>query len=83
MPTVLYTNTILDPRSNSVDPIDDFFICKKINKKWHIIESHPTASRAHKAMQTLADHALIEAHVSDPNYYMVCKKGLFETRSSL
>lgn len=83
MPAALHTNTILDPQSKSVNPEDNFFICKKINKKWHVIESHITAKQAHKAMQILADHALIRGHISDPSYYMVCRKSFLETNPNI
>lgn len=83
MPVILYANTVLDSQSESVNPEDNFLICKKINRKWHIIESHPTAKHAHKAMQIMADHALIKECISDPSYYMVCRNGVFETKLNM
>jgi hypothetical protein len=83
MSTILYSNKIRDAQSKSVDPDEDFFVCKEINDKWHIIQSDHSAYAANKSKDILAEHDLINGHITDINCYRLFKRGLNEIRNTL
>ena len=83
MKQYVYSNKIRDPRSQSVTPGEKYLVCKKINGKWHIIQSNKTDHAAYRACYTLAKHDLINDHITDPNVYEVFHRDHVEIKEKL
>jgi len=81
--TILYSHKILDPKSKTVHHLDDFYVCKKIEDKWYIIEGHMSASMAFNARKVLMRHDLTNGHITTPLDYRIFKKGLNTIKETL
>ncbi len=79
----LYSNKILDPKSRSVAPHDNYFICKCIGGKWHIIEGAYSDRVALQNRDILANHDLKNGHITSLSEYKVFKKGLNPIKTTL
>lgn len=53
---------------------NDWIVCKKISKKWVIIEEHDNPSDACRRRDELANNDLIDGKISDPLFYQVFHK---------
>ena len=83
MKDILYSDKIRDPQSKAVNASDNWLVCKKINKRWHIIQSDWSARKAMEAKNIMANHDLINGHITDIHTYQVFKKDECEIRRTL
>jgi hypothetical protein len=83
MTNIVYSNKIRDPKSNSVQPHEDYFICKRIENRWHIIEGHSEITTAAQMQDKLIEYDLINGYISDPLFYRIFHRNLVEVKDSL
>ena len=83
MEHTVYSNKIRDPRSQSVHHHHTWFVCKKINDNWHIVQGESTPERAIESMNIMAEHDLLYGHITDIHAWQVFKKDRCEVKTSL
>lgn len=67
----VYSNKIFDPKSRAVSHLDDYLVCKKVNDNWRIIEGAFSIEHAEHARDSMANHDLINGHITDLTAYAV------------
>ena len=57
----------------------DWMVCKKIAKKWIVIEEYDNPSDACQRRDVLSKNDLINGRISDPLFYQVLHKNFTKT----
>ena len=71
MAQIIYSHKIRDPQSQAVNPLDKYLVCMKINNNWHIVQSNWSINAAERAKSILAEHDLINGHITDTSAWQV------------
>ncbi|MBI9084537.1 MAG: hypothetical protein JEZ11_13135 [Desulfobacterales bacterium] len=66
----VYSNKIFDPRSQAVHHLDSYFICKRKNGAWHMVEGS-SQFRVEKALAILVEHDVKHGHATAEDWMSI------------